>query len=293
MNLNDYHLWTALVTPLTPGLRVDFESLKNLIKEQDDAKNGLLILGSTGEALNLDLETRKTIVEFALEQKPNSPIMVGVGGHDLPAQRAWISWLETKNINAYLMVTPIYSKPNDKGQYIWFKTLMDSVTKPVMLYNVPGRAGTRLSLNAVKQLSSHKNFWGIKDAGGTVAGLKEYIAAAPNGKIYCGDDGLMPEFAAAGSCGLVSVASNTWPSETHLYVHHCLKGTLKEATMWNTAANSLFIASNPIPAKALLSDEKRIHHNTMMPPLCADDLKGIDLLRVQNNNIKNWFKNNK
>ena len=103
MNLENFNLWTALITPMTPGLKVDYHSLANIIKEQSDAKNALLILGSTGEALNLDLETRKSIVEFTLEQKPNVPVMVGVGGHDLNAQKAWINWLETKNIEAYLI----------------------------------------------------------------------------------------------------------------------------------------------------------------------------------------------
>ena len=98
MKLSDYNLWTALVTPLTPGLQVDLTSLKTLIEEQCEAKNGLLILGSTGEALNLSLEARKQIVEFTIEQNPSSPIMIGVGGHALQEQIEWIEWLETKKI---------------------------------------------------------------------------------------------------------------------------------------------------------------------------------------------------
>lgn len=293
MKLNDYKLWTALVTPFTPGLKVDFESLGNLVDEQCAAGNGLLILGSTGEALNIDLETRKNIVDFVINKKPSTPIMIGVGGHDLAAQMAWTNWLEGKNIDAYLMVTPIYSKPNDHGQYLWFKALMDNVSRPVMLYNVPGRAGTWLSKTAVSKLKDHKNFWAIKEAGGSVAKMSEYLAVSGAGTIFCGDDGLMPEFANAGASGLVSVASNTWPKETHLYVKKCLNKSFDAKELWENAANSLFCCSNPIPAKALLCAEGRIAHKTMMPPLSELDLKDLNLLKQASANVRMWYQDKK
>ncbi len=294
MKLNDYKLWTALVTPLTPGLTVDWASLKKLVKEQTDAKNGLLILGSTGEALNLSLQTKKEIVDYVVNLKPTTPVMIGVGGHNIADQLNWVQWLETKNIDAYLMVTPIYAKPNDHGQYEWFKTLMDEVTRPVMLYNVPGRAAKELSLSAVTKLKTHPNFWAIKEASGSVDKMKGYLkACAPTDKVYCGDDGLMSEFAAAGSCGLVSVASNTWPAETNLYVKKCLENKLEEKMLWGKAANSLFIASNPIPAKALLAAEGRISSETMMPPLSARDMTNLSQVKEYSQQIKTWFKKQK
>ena len=294
MKIDGYRLWTALVTPLTPGKKVDYPALKNLINEQVQAKNGILILGSTGEALNLSLEDKKEIVDFVTELNPVSPVMVGVGGHDLGAQKSWVKWLETKkNIQAYLMVTPIYAKPNDNGQYEWFKELMDAVTKPVMLYNVPGRAGKDLSLAAVRKLRSHKNFWGIKEASGSVKQFLEYLCASGNGKVFCGDDGLMNEFAKAGSYGLVSVASNVWPAETNLYVEQCLEGDLKDLELWKKSADSLFCVSNPIPAKALLAHEGRINSAAMMPPLSEDDMRNLDAVVNNSHAIKEWFKNNK
>jgi 4-hydroxy-tetrahydrodipicolinate synthase len=293
MKLDNFKLWTALITPMTPGLKVDFDSLAALVNEQTEAKNGLLILGSTGEALNLDLKTKKSIVEFVISLKPSTPVMIGVGGHDLTDQLSWCEWLETKSIDAYLMVTPIYSKPNHGGQYRWFKTLMDAVKKPVMLYNVPSRAGSWLSLEAVKKLSTHSNFWAIKEAGGSVEKFKEYLDATDNGSVYCGDDGLMSNFANAGACGLVSVASNVWPAATNKYVEKCLDKSLDAASMWTESCDSLFVASNPIPAKALLTIENRIKHNTMMPPLYEGDLKDLGLLKRSSENINAWFKNNK
>lgn len=293
MKLDDYNLWTALVTPLTPGLSVDFDSLGHLIKEQCEAKNGLLILGSTGEALNLSLSMRKAIVEYTIAQKPSSPIMIGVGGHALHEQIEWIEWLETKNIDAYLMVTPIYAKPGTFGQYEWFKNLMDRVSRPVMIYNVPGRAAMELSYQAITMLKDHKNYWSIKEASGSVEKMKKYLLASGNKKVFCGDDALLPSFTEAGACGLISVASNTWPKETNLYVRKSLDGSLLEsATLWKEASASLFIASNPIPAKAILVSEGRISHDTMMPPLSRRDLIDTAKLTQYSEKIKTWYKNN-
>lgn len=289
MELSNYKLWTALVTPFNTDLTVDFDSLKTLVQEQIDAQNGLLILGSTGEALNIGLEDRKKIVEYVLSLNPNLPIMIGVGGHNLNDTKAWVNYLETQNINAYLMVTPLYAKPGDEGQYQWFKVLMDEVSRPVMLYNVPGRTGISLSLSAVARLKDHKNYWAIKEASGSVEKFKEYLSTSDNKPVYCGDDGLMPDFANNGAAGLISVASNVWPSATHTYVKQCLNKTFDAKELWERAANSMFIASNPVPAKAFLQHQNRITNNTMMPPLSATDLNDLAPIKVANEKVNSWF----
>jgi len=289
MNLNDQKLWTALVTPFNSDLSVDWDSLKSLIQEQVTAKNGLLILGSTGEALNIGLADRKKIVKFTIALNPTSPIMIGVGGHNLAETREWVSYLNTQKLDAYLMVTPLYSKPGDEGQYEWFKNLMDLAQTPVMLYNVPGRTGTALSLTAVKRLKNHKNFWAIKEASGSVENFREYIdiSGAP---VYCGDDGLMPEFALSGAAGLISVASNVWPLATHLYTDQCLNKTFDAKELWTNAANTMFISSNPVPAKAFLKFKNRISNNKMMPPLSENDLKDISEIERADQSIKDWYQ---
>ncbi len=282
-------VWTALVTPLHCDYSVDFASFDRLIEEQEQADLGLLILGSTGEALNLDLNDKKKIIERAVAKATKSPLMVGVAGHDQRACEAWVDYLETLPIHSYLMVTPIYSKPSDQGQYAWFKHLFDRVSKPVMLYNVPSRAGVSLSLNAVERLSEHKNYWAIKEASGSVEKFKEYVKASRNQPVFCGDDGLFPQFAQAGSVGLVSVASNAWPKETSLYAKLCLDGKFSDHDLWSKACSLLFTTSNPVPVKRLLFDEKRIAEKTMMPPLSELDLSDSrDLVEISKQ-IKNWY----
>ncbi|MFA5584245.1 MAG: dihydrodipicolinate synthase family protein, partial [Bacteriovoracaceae bacterium] len=136
-------------------------------------------------------------------------------------------------------------------------------------------------------------FWAIKEASGSVEKMKEYLAAAGGKRVYCGDDALMPEFSAAGAVGLVSVASNAWPTETNLYVRKCLDKTLEEKQMWADASNSLFIASNPVPVKRLMSERGDISTPRMVAPLSDKDLASAEVLLTHDKNVKLWYGEHK
>lgn len=290
MDLSKHSLWTAVITPLLENGSVDFESLTRLVQEQDAASNGLLILGSTAEALNLNLATRKAIIDHVVKAKPTAPIMVGVGGNLLEEQKEWITYLEGLKVHAYLLVTPHYAKPGPKGQFDWFKALMDHSSRPCMLYNVPGRTAIPMAVEAVTRLNGHRNFWAIKEASGSVEKFKEYLTAAGGKKVYCGDDALMPDFAQAGAAGLVSVASNAWPKETHLYVEQCLNKTFDAKELWTKASNSLFVASNPVPVKRLLFERGVIRSSKMMAPLSHEDMLSAEPVLAAHEAVTAWFK---
>lgn len=290
MNLSSHSLWTAVITPMMENGAVDFESLTRVVNQQVEAHNGLLILGSTAEALNLSLKDRKAIIEHVVNMKPSMPIMVGVGGNLLEEQKEWMTYLETLPVHAFLLVTPHYAKPGPKGQFEWFKALMDTSTRPCMLYNVPGRTGVAMSVEAVTRLNGHRNFWAIKEASGSVDKFKEYLGAAGGKQVFCGDDALMPDFANAGSAGLVSVASNAWPRETHLYVEQCLKKSFDAKELWTKASNSLFVCSNPVPVKRLMFERGVIRSAKMAAPLSSDDMTSAEPVMTAHEAVTSWFK---
>lgn len=291
--INDYSLWTALITPMFENGSVDYDSLKSLLKEQDEAKNGILILGSTGESLNLDMHEQKRILDFTLSQKLNSPIMCGVGGINLEQTRSWVSYLNTLEIDCYLLVTPLYAKPGMVGQLNWFKTLMLESNKPVCLYNVPSRTGISLNYETVKKLADHPKLWAIKEASGSIEDFSKYVKAAPKAKIFSGDDSLTFDFVKVGCSGLISVAANVWPKATNLYTKKCIDQTLTDIKMWQECADSLFLASNPIPAKVLIKKLGRISTSTLRAPLTDQDLESSSPLMESNTKINNWFNKNK
>jgi 4-hydroxy-tetrahydrodipicolinate synthase len=286
--ISTQRLWTALVTPMNPDFSIDYDSLERLIYEQQDAKNGILILGSTGEALNIPLKNRIQIIEHVTSMNITSPLMCGVSGHDLEATISWIKYLNTKNIDTYLCVTPLYAKPGYEGQKLWFSKCLDNADKPVVLYNVPGRTGVKLIPKVIDDLMKHKNLWGLKDASGSIEEFNEFKRIMSSKPIFCGDDALMPEFAKNGSYGLISVASNIWPKETHRYVDLCLEQRIIDVKLWREACNSLFEVSNPIPTKVLLKKQGRIKSSTLIAPLTDKELKSSKNQEDAHEKILNW-----
>lgn len=276
LNLENKTVYTAVITPLTEHQSIDFASLKSLLKEQERAGNGVLILGSTGESLNLSLDQRKQIVLYTMEQRLNVPVMVGVGGIQLPAQQEWLRWLNSQNVDSYLLVTPLYAKPGKEGQVSWFQSLLDLSDRPCMLYNVPGRTGVSMDKEALAELQSHPRAWAVKEASGCAKVFSEYRAAAPQLEFFCGDDILVDEFIDAGAKGLVSVASNAWPEITNRVVQELLNRTMTTLPEeFRRASQSLFLASNPVPVKALLYELGRIRSPWMLPPLSHRDLANV------------------
>lgn len=266
-------LYTACVTPFSANSEaIDYQSLERLLRMQEAASNGILLFGSTGESLSLTLNEKKEIMHFVADLKLKTEIIVGVPSYNLELAVEWIDFANQVPIQGYLITTPIYTKPGIMGQTKYFECLLEKATHPVMLYNIPGRAGVRLHPEAVKNLAHHPNFMAIKNSSDAVESLVDYKIAAPNIAVYCGDDYMMPAMAIEGACGLLSVASNAWPEATRNYVQNCLQLKQMEGKLWWQACRALFTASNPIPIKALLKDIGIIANDSVRLPLNMEDL---------------------
>lgn len=290
MNFDDTILWTALVTPMKQNGDINRDELASLIHKQDEAGNGVLILGSTGEGLALSLEDKQEVVKTAANLNIDVPLMVGVGGFNLREQLEWMSYCNQFEIDSFLLVTPLYAKPNVKGQIHWFDSLMDAADKPCMLYNVPSRTGVKMHPDALEAVSDHPNLYALKEASGSVDDYQEFRKRAPELPVYSGDDALTPFFAAAGCAGLVSVMANVWPKATHRYVEWCLQGRGPELLpLWQECSDALFAASNPIPTKILLAEKGWISSATLRAPLTAQEIEDPQFLLEADQRISNWL----
>lgn len=288
-DIASYQVWTAIVTPMNSDGSVDYDSFAKLLREQETAGNAVTVLGSTGESLNIDESERKKILDFALELNLSVPLMVGVGGSNLNSQVAWVQYVNGLNLDAYLLVVPLYAKPGIHGQYGWFKALLDAAEKPCMLYNVPGRTAKNLEIETVKMLVGHPKFWAIKEASGSEEEFAKYAETATGVQMMSGDDPMLPVFARHGAKGVVSVAGNAWPEATHEYARQCVEGTFKDEELWTKATTALFCASNPIPVKALLHDLGRIKTPELRLPLSSKDMADITLVREANALVEAWL----
>lgn len=272
-------LWTAIITPMQADGAIDFSSLTHLLNEQAAAGNGIVLLGSTGEGSNLSSAERRAVVEHACGLKLSVPLLVGVGGLELHSQLEWVRFCETQPLAGYLLVTPIYAKPGAEGQLRWFRALMDAVTKPCMLYNIPSRSGVLLSEGALEGLTDHPNWWAVKDSGGNAEQFARLQQRFSHIAWYSGDDVFFGDFAPLGAAGLVSVASNVWPVQVAEWVKQGLAGKAAEiGPLLKQVSEPLFCAANPIPAKALMKQHGRISDAEVRLPLCAADLASLEPL---------------
>ncbi|UXI02437.1 4-hydroxy-tetrahydrodipicolinate synthase [Photobacterium sp. TY1-4] len=307
-SLNQTTLWTALITPFHDDESVDFETLTQLATEQDAVGNGILLLGSTGEALAMTPTEQQAVVRHVCALELSAPLMVGVGGFQLQQQLQWLTFLADYPIDALLLPVPLYAKPGAASQQKWFEALLDASRWPCMIYNVPSRTGAALDAQTLGAISAHPNAWAVKEASGSVEVFTRYTQAAPTLQFFCGDDALFVDFAAAGACGLVSVAGNAWPEATALYVRQTLSQTASSVQqvpsfqqepnfqqepsfkqLWQSAGNSLFCAANPIAVKALMQHQGRLRHAGLRPPLYMDELPELTPVLNANHDINQWM----
>lgn len=287
-------LWTALITPMHEDGTAHFSDLETLIRRQEAAGNGILLLGSTGEGISFTRSEKEEILKFAVSLEPDVPLMAGVAGFQLDEQIEWIRFCNELNIDSYLLVTPLYSKPALKGQIHWFRSLMDEADKKCMLYNIPSRSGIKLLPGVLTELRDHPRIWAVKEASGSADDFSFYRDTVPELPLYSGDDALLPEFSKFGCSGLVSVASNVWPTATSYYTELSLKGEIEEhLDLWRGAVKALFSAPNPTAVKIILHLKNLISTPALRPPLSEDDLASYDHLLKADRAVREWLENQK
>jgi 4-hydroxy-tetrahydrodipicolinate synthase len=288
--LNNYNSWTASVTPHLEDGQIDYASLETLLRDQEAARNGIVLLGSTGEAISFSFNQKCAIAEFANNLALSVPIVVGIGGYCLEEQLAWMEFLENLHFDGYLIVTPTYSRPRRMGQTHWFRTLLDASSRPCILYNHPYRTGCHLSLDTLKDLEDHSRLWALKDASGSRETVETLLELFPQLEIFSGLDEKVYEYIKMGAKGVISVMGNTWPDAVARYVEICRKDTPTQChSVWIDAANSVN-QNNPVAIKRLLMLQKRIKTALTKPPLHPDDIDIDNELINADGLIKDWYR---
>ena len=250
---------TALVTPLTEN-GVDYAALEKLINWQiDSGIDALVICGTTGEASTLTDEEHRQVLKFAAEVvNGRVPIIAGTGSNDTAYAIDMTKYACEIGYDAMLVVTPYYNKTTQRGLIAMFTAIADASTKPLILYNVPGRTGVNIEPATYAALADHPNIAAIKEAGGNISKIVETAALVGDKlDIYSGNDDQIVPILACGGKGVISVLSNVVPKETSDICHTFFAGNVKEAmdmqVKYLPLTNALFCEVNPIPAKAAMA----------------------------------------
>jgi 4-hydroxy-tetrahydrodipicolinate synthase len=263
---------TALVTPFTDRGEVDYPALRALVEWQIAEQIDFLVpCGSTGEAQTLDDSERERVVAAVLETASGRvPVMAGATSNDTARAVAEARRMCRLGADYILTATPYYNKPTQAGLFRHFTEIADASTKPICLYNVPGRTAVNLQPAITLQLAEHPNVMGIKEASGDLAQVMQILRGRPERfAVLSGDDWLTLAIVAAGGDGLVSVASNEMPGPMRALVHLMLAGDVEKARAWHYRLLPLmdanFLETNPAPVKAALALTGRIRNVLRLP----------------------------
>ena len=251
--------FTALVTPFRNG-GIDTSAFNALIETQIAAGiTGIVAIGTTGESPTLSHEEREQLIRLAVgTANKRCLVLAGTGSNATDHAVADTRLAEKLGVDGALLVAPYYNKPSQEGLCRHFKAIAEATSLPIMLYNIPGRCGVDISPETVVRLANEcRNIVSIKEASGSVERVSDLRRRLPESfTILSGDDSLTLPFMAVAAAGVVSVASNLFPSQVCALVRACESGDLKSATELHRKLlplfKDLFIEPNPVPVKTAL-----------------------------------------
>lgn len=253
---------TALITPFDEQCRLDEEGLRQNVKFQIMNKiNGLVPLGTTGEAPTLTAKEKTRVIEITLEEADGQlPVFVGTGSY---ATQATIeNTLQAKQMGATgaLIVTPYYNKPTQEGIYRHFMCIAEAVEMPIIVYNNQARTGQNAFVSTLQRLACNPYIVGVKDSSGSILQMMDvYESICMQNKDFCllsGDDPFTYPCMSVGGHGVISVVSNLLPGPIVAMVNAYLEGNHAKAMEMHYKLLPLFkaafIETNPIPIKAAM-----------------------------------------
>ena len=262
----------ALVLPMFEDGSIDYEGYKRQVQRMiDGGVKALLVNGTTGEPATIDIEDEFELTKITVEMAKGTGVKVIVGaGSNYTAQAIRKAKFNAEaGADANLVVTPYYNKTSQRGLIEHYK----AVAAALIMYNVPGRTGMKISVDTVVELAKVPNIVAMKDATDDIAYAMEVLTRTKDMDfdLYSGcDDNILP-FIAAGGKGVISVLSNLYPRETEMFAQAALKGDLelarKMAYDLNDVSKYLFIDVNPIMPKAALKHMGVIESDMLRQPL--------------------------
>ncbi len=250
---------TAMITPFNEDFSIDEEKYREFIKFQIENGCQLLTMGTTGESATLSHEEHHQAMDITVDEAKKSGkdpfVLAGAGSNSTKEAISLAQYAEKTGADGVLIVVPYYNKPVQHSLIDHFSTIADSVSLPIILYNVPSRTGRNLEPETVSKLAYAKdNIIGIKCASGNIDQITKIIKTTPEDFIVLsGDDGMTYHIMALGGKGVVSVASNIIPSKLVEFTKGMLNNEWIKAREMQLELYDLFkvlfIETNPGPVK--------------------------------------------
>lgn len=258
--MSEMKLITAMVTPYNEKLEVDYEKAADLARYLIvNGSDGLVVSGTTGESPVLSQAEKVGLFSAAKKAVgPNVEVWAGTGSYNTRESIELSQAAEKAGADGLLLVNPYYSKPTQEGMFQHFKAIADSVSLPVMLYNIPGRTGVELWPDTIARLAETDNIVAIKEASRNMDQVTQIkVMLGDRLAIFSGDDSMTLPMLAVGGSGVVSIASHLVGNEIKQMLIAFEQADNEQAMQMHQYLfpmfRGLFVTTNPIPVKEALN----------------------------------------
>lgn len=268
----------ALITPFDEHGSIDEQALRKLVRHQIDHEvDYMVVLGTTGESVTLTAAEKEQAIHIIVDENNGDlPLVIGIGGNNTHEVTEQIKSTDFANFTAILSVSPAYNKPTQEGIYQHFKAIAQSTDMPILLYNVPGRTASNMSVETVVRLAhDFDNIIGIKEAAGDLVAAMKMIQYSPKDfLVISGDDMIANAMTLAGGAGVISVIGQAIAQDFSDMIRYALNGDVVESyeLHYKIAASIdlIFEQGNPAGIKCMLQHMDICSSDVRLPLVPVD-----------------------
>jgi 4-hydroxy-tetrahydrodipicolinate synthase len=285
----DCELVTAIVTPFTPENQVDHPALERLTQHLiDHGSDGIVVNGTTGESPTTSKAEKLEVLKTVKRVTAGKPVKIiaGAGTNNTQSTIELSQEMEKAGADALLIVVPYYNKPSQNGMLAHYGAVAQSVSAPIVIYNIPGRSVVNMQPDTMATLATrHENIIAVKQSNGDMDQVTDIRRLAPKSfRVWSGDDSLTLPMMALGAHGVISVASHLVGGPMREMIQAFKAGDTVKAMDLHLRQmevfREIFFLPNPTVLKTCLS-QMGIIGPTLRLPLVSptpEEMKRIDAL---------------
>ncbi|MGZ4359097.1 MAG: 4-hydroxy-tetrahydrodipicolinate synthase [Gaiellaceae bacterium] len=275
---------TAILTPFKPDGAVDFKSFKTLARHLvENGSDGLVVSGSTGESPTLS-DREKLMLYFAAAEEvgDQATVIAGTGTYDTH-HSAYLTRQAAEFVDAFLVVTPYYSKPPQRGIVEHFARVAEATDKPMIVYNIPSRVIVNIEPETLAEIGEIENIVAVKQANTDLDQARRIVEETPL-LLYAGDDAMLLPFLELGAAGGILVYSHFAGGRVRDLVTRFRAGDREGAKRIDEELRPLLdaisVTTNPISTKAMATLTGLLEHGTLRLPLVDATAEEVERMRA-------------
>lgn len=251
---------TAMVTPFHTDESVNYDAAAQLARHLvDTGSDGIVVTGTTGESPTLTKDEKLGLYRAVKDAVgASTAVIAGTGTYCTRESVELTRAAEKCGADGAMLVVPYYNNPPQEGLYRHFRTVAESTSLPILLYNIPSRSPRNMDADTTLRLAEVPNIAAVKEASGKLEQITEIISRAPASfRVYSGDDSSTLPLMAMGAHGIVSVAAHVAGRQIRAMVDAFVSGRTAEASAIHGRLlpffQACFCVTNPIPIKAMVN----------------------------------------